>query len=669
MITLMNANARYDFDGDARLLSVKNGDGFIPFQGVAFDFGADGRNITGLLAFNSLLDNRTWELPEIKPDKAFVPPKPHVTQVSGNKLLVSYETSGISTQFSYCLRDDGVLALEASLTNHTKQTVWLNTFTFAPVLDDAARFYFPANVPHGLYDSGKLEEKKPVCAGLVSFATSVVSGVENAENGFNLLFIDDIEKWSTGVWREGGSTYFASSASLEAELCPDESLQVGTFYIQPCGQTDKPHRYIRDFVTALGYHAVTGGRRDGIMYSCHPYGTMDAGFATLKEDLFRYAERLPALKAMGIDHVWLLPVFDHNEDGVYHSNDQRVIDTRYGGEEGCRYFCEQARNLGMTVLFDYVPHGPAPEHALAKNNPDWCAKKQDGSLQIEWKCVSMDYNHPGYQDYTTALVSDHVRRFGIEGARIDCAMGGLSNWRPYPGHRPSGDSVQSGVNISAAIRRGFVGQGVKPLNMPENFHPIPPYYNCTDVFYGFSLYRVFCELEPLFTSDPVRYAAQLTRWLSAEKETLPEHLCKLRFLGNHDTVSWVWQAKRAVDIYGTEGAKALWAFITLIDGIPMIYQGDEDDSLFGRTGAAPLRDYFTELFKKRRETFGSSDAIRYMETGTALCAFTRGEYEEWLCLVNLGPETEIFDMPLYGGPVRVLPYSYAVLPDVTGMKP
>ena len=77
-------------------------------------------------------------------------------------------------------------------------------------------------------------------------------------------------------------------------------------------------------------------------------------------DLFEYAQHLPALKEMGVDHIWLLPVFDHNEEGVYHSNDQSVIDERYGGEEGCRYFCDKAHELGMTVLFDYVPHGPAP---------------------------------------------------------------------------------------------------------------------------------------------------------------------------------------------------------------------------------------------------------------------------------------------------------------------
>jgi len=421
---------------------------------------------------------------------------------------------------------------------------------------------------------------------------------------------------------------------------------VGTMYLQLC-EAGNPYLQIRDFVSSLGFKPCEGGITEGVMYSCHPAGTMDAGFP-LKDDLYKYAEYLPTLKKMGIDHVWLLPVFDHNEKGVYHSNDQSIIDERYGGEAGCKYFCDKAHELGMTVLFDYVPHGPAPEYPVARDNPEWPSKKRDGSLQIEWDCVSMDYNHPGYQEYTSELVHDHVKRFSVDGARIDCAMGGLSNWRPYKDNRPSGNSVKAGVNITTAIRNGFLRGGKRSFILPENFNPIPNYYHVTDLFYDMTLYRVFVELEHLFFDNPAEYVRLLTDFLERQALVTPPNYHKLRFLGNHDTVSWVFQSRRAVDCYTVDGAKALWAVISFIDGMPMIYQGDEDPAIYQAEGEK-LIDFFAELFANRKKYIPANDnQTHYIKTGSPIMAFIRGkEDNQILCAINLSSQEQRMDLSCF----------------------
>ena len=76
-------------------------------------------------------------------------------------------------------------------------------------------------------------------------------------------------------------------------------------------------------------------------------------------------------------------------------------------------------------------------------------------------------------------------------------------------------------------------------------------------------------------------------------------LAEVRFLGNHDTVSWVWQSKRAVDCYGVGGAKALFALISLIDGVPMIYQGVRASERKKRAVAALERVGLGERMKHR----------------------------------------------------------------------
>ncbi len=619
MLFLQNSNLCCAFDeASGQPVSIKRGALSIPLSSFAFDFGCDEHMANGLLEYESMLDFRTWVLPSIKPTgKPFERVPVSVTH-DEKTVIVTYRCASVLVTVTYTLLETN-LKVDLKLSNAGESVRYLNACAFLltlPTVD--LSFDFPANAPIGHFRADALENRKPVETGLISFAARAAL----RDGNLDLVFIDEIEKWGCGVYRDGENTVFVYDAGLEADLKPYETLSVGSLFLLPVEQGKNPYLAVRDLVSSLGFEPATGGITDGVMYSCHPSGTMDAHFP-LKDDLFQYAEYLPKLRAMGIDHVWLLPVFAHDEHGVYHSTDQSVIDPRYGGEEGCVYYCKQAHDLGMTILFDYVPHGPAPDFPIARDNPEWPSKRRDGTLQDEWECVSMDYNHPGYREYTAALVQDHVERFGVDGARIDCAMGGLSNWRPYADNRPSGNSVLAGVHITEAIREGFLRGGKRSFILPENFNPLPNYYHCTDLFYSMNLYRAFVELQDLLHSSPAAFVEGLTDYLEREAWLTPENYHKMRFLGNHDTVSWVWQAKRAVDCYGTDGAKALFAMISLIDGVPMLYQGDEDPTICGGNGEN-LTAFFTELFHARKRFLPrGSNVTEYLHTATPVMAFKR----------------------------------------------
>lgn len=662
MLTLKNKFMTCSFEESSGQLKSITREGLtLPFTGFSFDFGCNEQMVTGMLEYESMLEFRTWNLPAIKPTGKKFLSQPACVAQAENVLTVHFLMENTEVTVRYEL-EDGCLKLDLSIANPTKESLYLNGCAFMLGLNriDGVVFDYPANTPIQRFEAAALKPYETIQTGLINFATH--TGLP--EGDFNLLFIDTVEKWGCGTYRDETSTNYVYHAGLEADLAPGAVCSIGTLYLLPCAPgaesfsgDGNPYLQIRDFTARLGYASCTGGIREGVMYSCHPAGTMDADFP-LKTDLFEYADYLPKLKEMGVDHVWLLPVFDHNENGVYHSNDQSVIDERYGGEAGCKYFCDKAHELGMTVLFDYVPHGPAPQFPIARDNPDWPSKRRDGSLQDEWECVSMDYNHPGYQEYTTRLVYDHVKRFGVDGARIDCAMGGLSNWRPYQDNRPSGNSVLAGVHITEAIRNGFLKGGKPSFILPENFNPLPNYYHCTDLFYSMNLYRAFAELEPLLSSDPAQYVSLMTDFLEREAWITPADYHKLRFLGNHDTVSWVWQSARAADCYGTAPAKALFALISFMDGMPMIYQGDEDPSVYGGN-SENLTAYFTMLFRHRKAFLPEgSNKTRYVHTQTPVMAFIR-EPEEHphtpspystegngrvLVLLNLSPQVQEFDL-------------------------
>lgn len=626
-----------------------------PLPRIFADVGIDNAYLLNQYAFDSLLEKRTWETPAIQPTGQPLP-----ASVDADGLV--YEKDGLrlsllQEQLSGSPSLDGVPAYSALLENIGSETHMVNGLAFTIALGEQADIEFPLNTPHGIIHVDSLKEGELLQGGLVS--TSIC--VAKPEGRMNLLFLDPIEKWSLGVYKRAGKLFAVFIAALECNLAPGESVRCGTLYIQfPQGD---PYTAIRDFFSALGYHPAEGGWQGGVMYSCHPNGTMDGTMDSEPNGpgLVKYAEYLDTLHDMGIDHVWLLPIFEHTGRGVYHCSDQDIIDPRYGGEEAVRFFVDKAHSLGMTVLFDYVPHGPAKGDPLDLAHPEWRAMRRDGTPQEEWNCVSFDMTLPTYRQYTTDLIRGHVRRFGIDGARIDCAMGGLSNWQPQAGSRPSASNLSGGVDITHAIFDGFRSFPKKTLVLPENFNPVPAYWPYTDVFYGMNLYRVLVELDQRYRDNPAAYAQELMHWLDVEHRVMPEGIGRLRFLGNHDTVSWVWQASRAVDWYGLERAKALFAIMMLIDGMPMLYMGDEDPALAHKQGPV-LRDFFKQLIALRKSTVGDSTDITYLPNDCGVFACRRvNNSKTYLVAVNLN-DKEV-SLLLDGRQVTLDSYAWTVLEE------
>ncbi len=633
-ITLAGDSAAYQFLRETGcLLSVTAGDREYPMEGISIDVGVDGAYARNLLHFDSLDLKNTWELPAISPTGAGDNAVFEGLHVMDGLLEAVYSCGKVRIRQRYDLCGD-VLRVFARVENISEDKITINGTAFLTSRKIAgAMFEFPLNVPSNEFNAEELQPFAAVTCGLVGSMTHL----KDDSGDMNVLFLDTVEKWSQGAYRTSDSIVSAYVAAVECWLEPEQSFDCGCLYVQPV-LTGDPYLAIRGFFESLGYHAATDGIREGVLYSCHPHGTMDNNFQR-KKNLWEYSRELQDIKALGVNHVWILPVFEHLDRGVYHPTDQAVIDERYGGEEAMRAFALRAHELGLTVLFDYVPHGPAPCDTLAREKDHWCSRRRDLTLQDEWHCVSFDMTNPDYLRYTSDLVNSHVRRFDIDGARIDCAMGGLSNWKPYGNHRPSASNLSGGVAISKAIKQGFQEMGKKALNMPENFNPVPAYYPVTDLFYGMNLYRVLVELDKR-REDAAYFVRELTRFLSIEHRAMPKELKKLRFLGNHDTVSWVWQSKRAYEVYGANRAKALFALMALLDGIPFLYQGDEDPALAGKEGPV-LRDFFRDLYAARREYIGEGTDITHLDLGCGVMAFVRNvDGVNRLVLVSLSDQTE-----------------------------
>ncbi|MDR1530802.1 MAG: hypothetical protein LBS62_01200 [Clostridiales bacterium] len=629
------------------ITQIRNEGQTLELDGVLIDVGYKGEYQFTQMGYFDIGALETWALPKVYPRKKPLPEFKVVNiRETDSGLDVELNRGELSILYHYSFEPDG---LRVSCELRAQDSGEINGVAFITrgmALDKQVWYEFPGNTPAGARNFDGYINYQAVSSDYC--ASSTVFG-GSAGQPVNVIFIDSEEKWGTGVYKdEKDRVCVAHVAGVLSNINPGEAVAVGELFIQLVGER-RQYAAVREYYESLGYAAPPNAVNSGPIYSAHPSGTMDTGF-THRRTLNEFAEYLPTLKAMGIASVWLLPVFTHPGAEVYSAVDQAVIDPRYGGESGAVFYIDKAHALGMKVLFDYVPHGPAPKEPLAVNNPDWISKTREGGNQIEWDCVSFDYNNAEYAAYTTELVRRHAEGLGVDGARIDCSMGGLPNWAARYPARASSSGLAAGVNIVRAIREGFEQEaGKPPIILPENFHPIPIYAEYTDIFYDMPLYRVMNDLNYRLNSGLItetEYVETLQHWLWAEKETSVKGLAKLRFLGNHDTVSWTFDAARPQAVYGTDKAKALWALMSFIDGVPMIYQGDENPRAYGLRGA-DLTEFFTELFAAREKFIPPDADIEYIDLGKPVFAFRRFKENrtadkslDKLVLINFSPEPQ-----------------------------
>lgn len=634
------------FDERMELVSYSTQAGETTLDGILVDPGADGAFLLDTIGHQRFWDMNTWDLARVIPKPGAPGPQQLMDyKAFDDKVEVITRVENIQITRAYTPQQEG-LRVDASITNLGRHPVEIQGINFqlsGIAASEHTAFRFPGNVP---YDIMRLGDLRHFAVRQAAYCAPLVRVDEGESPWLNLLFLNQQEKWSTALWRDRDyKLHAAFLAMAEGLLKQNETYAAGPLYLQNTAQEKDPYAPVRALYAAQGWQPPADGVKPvGPMYSAHPHGTMDSGFRD-RFTMDEYADVLPGLADMGIENVWILPIFEHTGRGVYEPTDQAIIDPRYGADAQVRAFSDAAHEAGIRVLYDYVPHGPYPNDPLAKDNPQWCSVHRSGELQIEWDCVSFDMANPDYQRYTKELVMDHVTRFDVDGGRIDCAMGGLSNWQPGEGRRASNSGILGGVEIVNAIRQGFLASGKQPLLLPENFHPLPFYAPVTDVFYDMPLYRAMFEMRQKNLGEKA-FAITLSRWLADEYQSGVPGLTRLRFLGNHDTVSWTWDRARATQVYGEDKAKALWTLFSFIDGAPFLYQGDELSSIYDRRTGLDLRPFFKELFAARKAHLDADMDISYHPNDTTLIAFTRaGETGRVLGLVNLGAEPVTWPVP------------------------
>jgi hypothetical protein len=133
--------------------------------------------------------------------------------------------------------------------------------------------------------------------------------------------------------------------------------------------------------------------------------------------------------------------------------------------------------------------------------------------------------------------------------------------------------------------------------LPENYTGANIFYRYADLDYDAQFYYLMGDLQSN-NATPDEWASSLETFLDDQQLTLPPGALKMRWISNHDTVSWTFQKARPAKIYGVPKMRALMALCAYIPGVPMLYQGDQNPALDGGKGENNTL-YLTEIYGLR----------------------------------------------------------------------
>lgn len=132
-----------------------------------------------------------------------------------------------------------------------------------------------------------------------------------------------------------------------------------------------------------------------VVYQIYPRSFQDSNGDGIG-DLAGITSRLEYLAELGIDVIWLSPVYQSpNDDNGYDISDYQAIMAEFGTMEDFDAMLEKAHSLGIRIVMDLVVNHSSDEHEWfvqsksSKDNPYrdfyiWKDAKEDGSVPNNW---------------------------------------------------------------------------------------------------------------------------------------------------------------------------------------------------------------------------------------------------------------------------------------------
>ena len=385
---------------------------------------------------------------------------------------------------------------------------------------------------------------------------------------------------------------------------------------------------------------------DAVLYEMNirqltPQGTLRAAM-----------DRLEFLRQLGIDAIWLMPIYPIGKEnrkgslGSYYSiADYCAVNPEFGAMEDFDAFVDKAHSLGMKILLDWVANHTARDAKwLQTKSADWYEREADGSAKVPWDwtdTAKLNYsNHDVWRGEIEAM-RFWVEKHNIDGFRCDMAMlVPIEFWQ------------QASAVLHAIKPDIFMLAEAEELNLFDR---------AFDMSYAWEIHHMMCDI-----AKGGRRVWDLRNTMYADREKYPVTAIRMMFTSNHDENSW---SGSEFSRFG-EALDVMTALTFLWEGaMPLIYTGQEIgyDHSFEFFDRDPIPSYranaHTDFYRKLIALKHSQKALQAGERGgriieiennakDCIMTFVR-EVEESrvVAILNLSPYTihAEFNTGIYAG--------------------
>jgi alpha-glucosidase len=368
----------------------------------------------------------------------------------------------------------------------------------------------------------------------------------------------------------------------------------------------------------------------GTIYQIYPRSFQDSNGDGIG-DLAGVLARLPYLGKLGIDAIWLSPIYPSPmADFGYDISDYTGVDPIFGNLGDFDALAAAAHTHGLKIILDLVPNHTSYQHPWfiesrsSRDNPKrdwylWHDPKPDGSAPTNWMSEfggsAWQYDEATHQYYYHAFLDKQpdlnwrnpdvraamydVMRFwlrrGVDGFRVDVLWHLIKDDQfrdnpPNPDFRPGRPPHEAVRTVYSADRPEVTDVVVEMRRVVDEFDDrvligeiyLP--FNRLVAYYGKDLSGANLPFNFALLSAPWN-ARAIAKLIDDYEAALPQGAWPNWVLGNHDR-------PRIASRVGKAQARVAAMLLLTLRGTPTLYYGDEIGLPQVAIAPAQVRDPF-----------------------------------------------------------------------------
>ncbi|PKB16821.1 putative secreted protein (Por secretion system target) [Flavobacterium sp. 5] len=394
-------------------------------------------------------------------------------------------------------------------------------------------------------------------------------------------------------------------------------LMTGCVYAQDPVQYGTPYQGVPD-------------TRDVNLYQVHirPYSTA-GNLASVTADLDR-------IKALGINVVYLMPIYPYGTDSrssksPYCIKDFKTVGSEYGSLTDLRNLVDAAHNRGMAVILDWVANQTSWDHAWITQHPDYYVQSNGviQPLNPYPDVAALNFNSSPMKSAMIDAMRYWIFAANIDGYRCD-----------FVDNSPASFWTQAISNLRGISSHKLLmfAEGAFAQNFTSGF----------DMNFGFKWYND--AIKPIHAGTSV---AQIQTTTNTEYTSANASQQVARYTANHDTET----SETAMNVFGGhDGVIANFLISAYMRGVPFLTSGQEVD--FNQVIPWPYttvkinwsnttaKTDFTKILNFRNSSVAVRRGTMTNYSNTNVCAFTKTSGSEKVTVItNLRGSTTTFVIP------------------------